>query len=47
MKLEVSLVDALFGCDKIIDTIDGDQANINIKAGIQNDEKIIIKNKVK
>ena len=46
IKIDITLSDALFGCDKLVETLDGEEAIINIKGGIQNGEKIKIMNKV-
>ncbi len=44
--LEVSLLEAIFGSEKQIETIDNNNETISLKPGIQSDEKIVINNRV-
>ena len=45
-NLDITLVDALFGNKLEVNTIDGEKVSIDITAGCQNSQKVIIKNKV-
>jgi DnaJ-class molecular chaperone len=46
-ELNISLIEAIFGCKKEIDTIEGIKEIIDINPGVQSHEKIVIYNRVK
>ncbi len=45
-NIEISLLEAIFGCSKQVETINGDNIDINIPPGSQGEDCIILKNKV-
>jgi DnaJ-class molecular chaperone len=44
--LELNLAEAIYGCEKIVDTIDNQKEKLVIMPGIQSQDKITLKNKV-
>lgn len=47
VNLDISLLDAIFGCKKDIETLDKSKLKVEIKPGCQSEEKIVLKNLVK
>ena len=45
--LDISLIDAIFGCKKEIETIENTIESINVSSGVQSNDKIVIDNRVK
>ncbi len=43
-NLNISYTDAVFGCEKFVNTLNGDRIKINIPSGTQNGSKFVIKN---
>ena len=46
LNLELSLVDAIFGCSKEVETIERNKAIIEISPGTQSYDKFVFKNEV-
>jgi DnaJ-class molecular chaperone len=47
LDCELSLIEAIFGCNKEIETIEKKKEKFEVNPGTQNDDKFVFKNQVK